>query len=100
MDSSAVEKPAYWRMVHGRTAYMVACGPRRKGSSPGRVSACGQILGVALRIQRLDGDAFRRDPVQGGDVAVRRRLGGGLFPGGEVGRIGQLGVAHGVTFLI
>ena len=27
--ASAVEKPAYWRMVHGRTAYIVACGPRR-----------------------------------------------------------------------
>ena len=25
----AVEKPAYRRMVHGRTAYMVGCGPRR-----------------------------------------------------------------------
>jgi hypothetical protein len=22
-------KPAYWRIVQGRTAYMVACGPRR-----------------------------------------------------------------------
>jgi hypothetical protein len=34
-----VEKPAYWRIVHGRTAYIVACGPRMKGSKPGSVSA-------------------------------------------------------------
>src|SRR5262245_52612659 len=27
-------------MVHGRPAYMVACGPRTNGSKPGRVSAC------------------------------------------------------------
>jgi hypothetical protein len=40
--SSAVEKPAYWRMVQGRTAYIVACGPRMKGSKPGSVSACGR----------------------------------------------------------
>ena len=30
-ESSAVEKPAYWRMVHGRFAYIVARGPRRYG---------------------------------------------------------------------
>src|SRR5689334_9728484 len=28
-------------MVQGRTAYMVACGPRMKGSKPGSVSAYG-----------------------------------------------------------
>ena len=28
-------------MVHGRTAYIVACGPRMKGSKPGSVSAWG-----------------------------------------------------------
>ena len=28
MDSAAVEKPAYWRIVHGRCVYMVAYGPR------------------------------------------------------------------------
>jgi hypothetical protein len=39
LEASAVEKPAYWRMVHGRTAYIVACGPRRKGAKPGSVSA-------------------------------------------------------------
>ena len=29
-------------MVHGRTAYIVACGPRTKGAKPGSVSACGR----------------------------------------------------------
>jgi hypothetical protein len=33
--SSAVEKPAYWRTVHGRPAYIVAFGPRVKGAKPG-----------------------------------------------------------------
>src|SRR5574337_1787686 len=27
-------------MVHGRTAYIVACGPRTNGSKPGSVSVC------------------------------------------------------------
>ncbi len=27
-------------MVHGRTAYIVACGPRTKGAKPGSVSVC------------------------------------------------------------
>ena len=42
MDSSAVEKPAYWRIVHGRCAYIVGCGPRTNGSNPGSVSAYGR----------------------------------------------------------
>src|SRR5258706_9065924 len=29
-------------MVHGRTAYIVACGPRTKGSKPGSVSVYGR----------------------------------------------------------
>jgi hypothetical protein len=41
LDSSAVEKPAYWRIVHGRPTYIVACGPRTKGSMPGKVFANG-----------------------------------------------------------
>jgi hypothetical protein len=38
LDSSAVEKPAYWRIVHGRLAYIVARTPRRNGSKPGSES--------------------------------------------------------------
>ena len=34
VGSSAVEKPAYWRTVHGRNAYMEAYGPRRNGGKP------------------------------------------------------------------
>ena len=37
LDSVAVEKPAYWRMVQGRPTYMVAYGPRTYGGSPGKV---------------------------------------------------------------
>jgi len=37
-DASAVEKPAYCRIVQGRFAYMVARGPRRNGKAPGMVS--------------------------------------------------------------
>ena len=29
-------KPAYWRIVHGRTAYMVACGPAQEGREAGQ----------------------------------------------------------------
>jgi hypothetical protein len=39
-DSSAVEKPAYWRMVHGCMAYMVEYGPRRNGGTPAAYSRC------------------------------------------------------------
>ena len=36
---SAISICPYRRMVHGRPAYIVACGPRRQGSKPGSVSA-------------------------------------------------------------
>ena len=36
-DSSAVEKPAYCRTVHGLPVYMVAFGPRVKGVCPGKL---------------------------------------------------------------
>jgi hypothetical protein len=42
-----VENPAYWRIVQGRTAYIVACGPRMKGSKPGSVSVCGSAAASA-----------------------------------------------------
>ncbi len=35
MDSSTVLKPAYWRIVHGRWAYIVGYGPRVYGYIPG-----------------------------------------------------------------
>ena len=37
--ASAVEKPAYWRMVHGRLQYIVAYGPLVNGKTPGASSA-------------------------------------------------------------
>src|SRR5690606_36721740 len=48
VEASAVENPAYWRMVHGLTAYIVGCGPRRKGSKPGSVSVCARPSVSAL----------------------------------------------------
>jgi hypothetical protein len=39
LDSSAVENPAYCRIVHGRLAYMVARTPREKGANPGSESS-------------------------------------------------------------
>ena len=33
--SSGVPKPANWRIVQSRPRYMVACGPRVNGYSPG-----------------------------------------------------------------
>jgi hypothetical protein len=38
LDSSAVENPAYWRIVQACPAYIVARGPRRNGKLPGTVS--------------------------------------------------------------
>jgi hypothetical protein len=35
VESSAVEKPAYWRTVHGCCTYIVGYGPRTKGAKPG-----------------------------------------------------------------
>ncbi|GGJ92944.1 hypothetical protein GCM10010123_23500 [Pilimelia anulata] len=35
LDSAAVPKPAYWRIVHGRDVYMVGYTPRVYGYSPG-----------------------------------------------------------------
>ena len=54
----------------------------------------GQSLHVLLRVQRLDGDALGRVPVQGGHVAPRRGLGRGLLPGVEIGRVQRL-LTHG-----
>jgi len=44
-----------------------------------------QAFGVGLGVQRLDGEAFGRDPVELVDIAARRVLGGSFFPGLEVG---------------
>ena len=47
-NSSAVEKPAYWRKVHGRPAYIVARTPRVNGGKPGKVevSICSRSAAV------------------------------------------------------
>src|SRR5437899_2401605 len=38
LDSAAVPKPAYWRMVQGRSVYIVGYTPRVNGYSPGSPS--------------------------------------------------------------
>ena len=76
--------------VHGRLR------PAHEGLEARQGVGEGQSLQVLLRVQRLDGDALGRVPVQGGDVAPRCGLGRGLLPGVQVRRIRQL-LAHGGT---
>ena len=53
-----------------------------------------QVGGVGRGVQRLDGQALRRDPVQRRQVAIRRRFGGGTRPLGQRGVL-ELGVFRG-----
>ena len=62
-------EPGVWRIVHGRCAYMVGCGPRKNGGKPGSVSTCGSARQVGGGVQRLDRDSVGRMPGQ----AVSRR---------------------------
>ncbi len=57
--SSAVPKPAYWRMVHRRPRYMVGWIPRVKGYSPGSPSPGSSPLAT---IEGLDGEPTSRGP--------------------------------------
>ena len=52
-----MEKPAYWRIVHGRLAYIVARTPRVNGAKPGRVSTC-EAVEVGRGVERFDVDAL------------------------------------------
>ncbi len=72
--------------VHG------GLGTAQIGSEAGQGVGVGQILHVLLGVQGLDGQAFRRDPVERIDVAAGSGLGGGLGPGVQVVGIGQLGL--------
>ncbi len=57
-----MEKPAYWRMVQGRPAYMVARTPRMKGAMPGQAVGGLEALEIGGGVERLDGKAFGRGP--------------------------------------
>ena len=61
LDSSAVPKPAYWRIVHGRPRYIVGCSAARERESPGLTDARG--IGLARPVDRLDLDARGRVPL-------------------------------------
>ncbi|MNV29280.1 hypothetical protein D3C71_1205000 [compost metagenome] len=58
------------------------------------VRQAGRVFGG---VQRLDGDAIGRDPVEGADIAPRRRLGCGLGPGFQRRRGELWGVVGGVV---
>ena len=71
--SSAVEKPAYWRMVQGRAAYMVAWGPRTRGEAR-QGGGVLKTVHVSRRVGRLDSQALGRDPVQRVELTARADL--------------------------
>ena len=97
------------RCFGGREAGVLADGPRPhrvhrrlRAAQVGRQAGQGvgvlQAFDIAPGVQRLDGDAVRRMPVEPGEVAARCRFGGRLGPGVELGGIGALGgVGHGGT---
>ena len=93
LDSSAVEKPAYWRMVHGRPAYMVARGPRVNGARPGSEDGVeGAVFGG---VEGLDVDAFGRGAGRGGGAEF---AGGEEMPVGEFGHVRLAGLKGGGKF--
>jgi hypothetical protein len=92
----------------GGEAGVLADGPRldrvhgglraaQEGLEAGQRVGVLQAFGVGLGVQRLDREAFGRDPVQLVEVAPRRLLGGSLFPGLDVGLgiDGIVGFRHG-----
>src|SRR5471032_332274 len=66
-------------MVHGRAAYMLACGPRTYGAKPGSVSVCGRsatsdLVYSALSVMPSAVSVSRRDgSPPGADLAAARR---------------------------
>ena len=58
-------------------------------SKTGQRVGIGQIRRIGLGIQRLDGDAFGRDPFDIGDVAAGRSLRCRFFPHVQIGRVGE-----------
>ncbi len=95
------------RFLGGRETGVLANGPRphrvhrrlraaQVRRQAGQGVDVGQSLDIAPGVQRLDGDAVGSLPVQLGDIAARRRLGGGLGPEVKLRRIGTFrGVGHG-----
>lgn len=98
------------RLLGGREARVLPDGPRAHRVHGGLRSAqvglearqrvgVLQALQVGGGVQRLDGDAVGRDPVQRRQVSARSRLGSGLGPGFEGrGFEVRFGFAHGRRF--
>jgi hypothetical protein len=89
VDSSAVEKPAYWRIVQGRLAYMVPAHAARERREA-RQFAGRTRRHIRRRIERTDVYAFRRFPGQGRERCLAQFALGQLFPiGGGAGQVGH-----------
>jgi hypothetical protein len=67
-------------MVQGRAGVHGGLRAAQEGREAGQRVGVGQALQVGRRVQRLDGDAVGRDPVQRIDVAAGGGLGGGFLP--------------------
>ena len=103
----AVEGVAF---LGGGKARVLADGPRphrvhrglraaHEGREAGQRVGVRQALQVGRGVQRLDGDALGRDPVQRIGTTARRRLGGRLGPGFEIGGSGGAGNGLGHVIL-
>jgi len=90
-------------LANGPRAHRVHGGLRaaHEGRQAGQGVGVRQTVDILFGVERLDDDAFRRDPVQGVDIAAGSRFGGGLFPGLHgvgVVRRGVVCVGHEGTF--
>jgi hypothetical protein len=69
--------------------------PAQEGSESRQGIGVGQALDVGFGIERLDGQTFRRHPVEAGNIAVRGGLGSRLVPGFDRGNAHFGCLAHG-----
>ena len=67
--------PAYWRIVHGRLAYIVARTPRTNGVEAGQGADGLEPLEVLGGVERLDRDALGRLPDEAVGVVAAEVLG-------------------------
>ena len=89
---SAVEKPAYWRIVQGRLAYMVARTPRVNGGKPGSVSVSRPSMSAAV-YSALTSMSSGRDRVRESGERPFRSLAARAVQSSSVGSTGGLASA-------
>ena len=70
VGSSAVPKPANWRIVHNRPRYMLGYTPRVNGNSPGPADLLLELAHILGPVERTD-----RLPRQRRDWPNRHQLG-------------------------